>query len=116
MHRYVFNLFLFSIRIHVWHRSDDKRFFHDHPFSFITVVLRGSYTDVSPNGRDLQKTGSIRFRKATHKHYVEVPETGAVTLLFCSPAIRNWGFWIGDKFKRPLKYFDKYGHPPCSEQ
>ena len=115
-YRWVFNFWLFSIRVHHFIRSDDKRYFHDHGWSFITLVLKGSYTDVSPEGEDLLTTGSIRYRKAEHKHYVKVPVGGCWTFLICGPQRRNWGFWIGDKFKRPLKYFHKYGHPPCSEQ
>ena len=117
MYRWALILFGFSIRIHHWIRSDDKRFFHDHPFSFITFVLNGGYTDVSPNGRQELKFGSIYFRKAEHKHYVEVNEGGAWTLLFCNRPRRNWGFWIkSNQFFRPLRYFNKYGHPPCSDK
>lgn len=116
MYRWVFNFWLFAIRIHRWVRSDDKRHFHDHPWGFITIVLKGGYVDVSPDKRDVLSPGSIRYRSAYHKHYVEVPEEGCTTLLITGPPIRNWGFWIGDRFKRPLKYFHKYGHPPCSEQ
>jgi hypothetical protein len=119
-HRWVLNLNRFAIRIHRWHRSDDKRYLHDHPFWFITMVIKGSYTDVSEsNGaiiRDQLKVGSIRFRPALHKHYVDVPKSGATTLLITGPPIRNWGFYVNGKFKRPLKFFDRYGHPPCEEQ
>jgi hypothetical protein len=114
--RTALNLALFSIRVHEWYRSDDKRFFHDHPYWFFTLVLRGSYTDVSPAGRDTLRAGSIRFRRAEHQHYVEVPPAGALTVLLTSPKIREWGFWVRGKFKRPLRYFGKFGHPPCSEQ
>jgi hypothetical protein len=115
-YRWILNLWLFSIRVHQWVRSDDKRYFHDHPWSFITIVLRGSYVDVSPAGRDPLSLGSIRFRKATHQHYVEVPRGGALTLLVTTLPVRHWGFWVKGKFKRPLRYFGKYGHVPCSEQ
>lgn len=71
-YRWTLNLWLFSIRVHRWLRSDDKRYFHDHPWSFITLVLRGSYTDVSESGRDVLRAGSIRFRRAEHRHYVDV--------------------------------------------
>lgn len=35
-----------SLRLHHWLRSDDKRFKHDHPSDFATLVLRGSYQDI----------------------------------------------------------------------
>jgi hypothetical protein len=116
MYRWAIVLFGFSIRLHHWIRSDDKRYFHDHPWGFVLLVLRGGYTDVSPTGEDLVRAGSVRFRSAFHRHYVSVPKGGAWTLLLCCPAFRNWGFWVDGKFKRPLKFFSKYGHSPCDEQ
>lgn len=115
-HRTLLNLGLFSIRLHEWHRSDDKRFMHDHPWHFITLVLRGSYTDVSAAGRDVLTRGSLRYRPAHHAHYVEVPPTGATTIILTSYVVRNWGFWVKGKLVRPLRFFGKFGHPPCSEQ
>jgi hypothetical protein len=115
--RWVLNLGLFSVRVHKWLRSDDKRFFHDHSWWFIVLVLRGGYTDVDSSGnRDEMGQFSIRFRRSTHQHYVEVPEKGCLTLLLCGPPHRNWGFWVKGVFKRPLKYFHRFGHPPCNEQ
>lgn len=115
-YRWILNLGLFSVRVHSWMRSDDKRFFHDHPWHFVTLVLRGSYTDVSEAGRDVLKLGSVRFRRATHRHYVEVPPGGALTVLIATAKTREWGFWVKGALKRPLRYFGKYGHPPCNEQ
>ena len=115
-YRWVFNFHFFAIRVHHFLRSDDKRYMHDHGWSFITCVLKGSYTDVSLDGKDLMKAGSVRYRKATHAHYVDVPDGGCWTVVLSGRSKRKWGFWVDGKFKRPLKYFHKFGHPPCSEQ
>lgn len=45
LRRWVLNFGRFSIRVHHWHRSDDKRAMHDHPWWFWTLVLKGSYED-----------------------------------------------------------------------
>jgi hypothetical protein len=116
MYRWVFNFGLCAIRIHHWVRSDDKRYMHNHPWWFFTFVLKGSYIDVSPKGEDKLTRFSLRFRFAEHQHYVKVPPEGAWTILWTGPPEQNWGFWVNNKFKRPLKYFHKYGHPPCNEQ
>lgn len=118
-YRWVLIFFGFSIRIHKWLRSDDKRYMHDHAWNFRTFVLKGHYYDVSENenGEIVRElVNRTAYRKATHKHYVEIPESGALTILFCSRPYRNWGFWDKGKFRRPLRFFSKYGHPPCSEQ
>lgn len=122
MCRWVFLFFGFGLRIHKWYRSDDKRFFHNHPWWFLTFVLKGGYTDVlldtktNKEHRDNLKLFNIRFRKASHLHYVEVPEGGAITILLTGPSQQNWGFWVKNRILRPLRFFSRYGHPPCSEQ
>lgn len=115
-YRYVFNFGFFAIRIHNWVRSDDKRYFHDHPWWFWTIVLRGSYVDVTKDKRDQLKAGSIRYRPSNHAHYVEVPKGGALTVLLTGPQVKKWGFWVNGKHYRPLRFFSRHGHPPCSEQ
>jgi hypothetical protein len=113
--RWVLDFGAFALRVHRWEASDDTRAFHDHPWWFLTFVLRGSYVDVSARGRDLLRAGSVRFRPAAHKHTVEVLRPGTWTFLVTGPAVRRWGFWIGDKLLKRDKYFAVYGHHPCSE-
>jgi len=134
MHRYMLMLFGFSIRLHIWHRSDDKRYMHDHAIDFLTIVLKGSYTDVSYDPviaeimpeynetRDPMCRWAVRYRKAEHLHYVGNPEDPTVTLLFCGRKRRNWGFLVKNdkhpngKWMRPLRFFSRYGHPGKEEK
>jgi len=124
MRRWVFNFYFFSIRIHQWYRSDDKRYMHNHAFNFLTIVLKGQYIDVTKGKSgldeyDVMDAGSVRYRKANHTHYVYVPnypKHGAITLLFCGRKIQNWGFFVKGKFMRPLRFFIRYGHPSCEER
>lgn len=116
MHRYMINLWLFSIRLHVWHRSDDKRYMHNHAFSFFLIVLKGGYTDVTEKGREKLSVGSVRFREANHLHFVGWPQDPTITLLLCGPKRQNWGFKVNGRIMRPLRYFSRYGHPPADEE
>lgn len=43
MKRWAFITKYFSIRIHHWFTGDDDRYFHDHPWNFICIVIKGSY-------------------------------------------------------------------------
>lgn len=85
---------------------------HDHPWSFVTLVLRGEYRDESwfnpsfearqaspfhipPEGIKLTerlRAGAIRFRPADHLHIVETDEKGCWTLVISGPLSRDWGF------------------------
>lgn len=123
LRRWVAQLGAFSIRVHHFHRSDDARFPHDHPWWFLTLVLRGGYYDVSQGEDgdeiDVLHAGSIRFRPALHRHMVLVDykanPKGCWTIILTGPHLRNWGFWVNGKFKKSNKYFLEHGHHPCEQ-
>ena len=46
--RYTFIFFGYSIRIHHWIKSDDRRFYHDHSSNLLSIVLKGEYDNVVP--------------------------------------------------------------------
>ena len=113
--RWVLNLHFFTVRLHHFHRSDDARAFHDHPWWFMTLVLRGGYTDRSPNGDDHLSAGSLRFRAGSHQHTVITDPGGAWTVLLTGRASQPWGFWVHGKRREANKYFLTYGHHPCDQ-
>lgn len=78
-----------SLRLHHWIRSDDKRFKHDHPADFITLVLKGSYTDLGEGSHERMTPGRIRKRVAEHSHTVAVDPGGCWTLCFFFPDRRR---------------------------
>ena len=112
-HRWIADFGAFTVRLHHWHGSDDARAFHDHPYSFTTVVLWGGYTDVSPAGSDRLRMGSIRRRAAEYRHTVSDAIPGTWTLLFTSGRKRHWSFWVGDRKVSRDRYFKHFGHHAC---
>ncbi len=83
-----FNIYLHNIR-----HSDDDRALHDHPWYNISIILKGSYIEVTPNGRFKRTQGSIIFRKATGAHRLEINSNKSTwTLFITGPIIREWGF------------------------
>ena len=104
----------FSIRLHHWVAPDDDRAKHDHPWDFTTFVLKGGYTDAGPDGDEHLRAPAIRHRTATHQHTVFPDLGGAWTVIVTGPIVRNWGFWVGGKFKKANKYFLSHGHHPCN--
>jgi hypothetical protein len=102
-----------SVRIHHWIGPDDDRACHDHPWWFLTFVLRGAYKDCTPAGAEMLRAPAVRFRPALYQHYV-VPQPSAWTVLVTGPKSRNWGFWPDGKFVKANKWFFSRGHHPCS--
>ena len=113
MRRWVMDFGSFAIRLHRWQASDDVRAYHDHAWWFLTCVLWGSYEDVSPDGSDLLTVGSVRFRRASHKHTVKILRPGTWTLLLTGPTERRWGFWVKGRLWKRDRYFANNGHHPC---
>ena len=110
MHRYYLFLkdrkwFPFNITLHKIVRSDDP-VFHDHPWSYMTIVLKGGYWEHTPifnsDGKIFSEfirwrgPGSIIMRKSNEFHWLEMdPEVGpATTLFFMGPQVREWGFMV----------------------
>lgn len=103
-----------SVRLHHWLGPDDDRAYHDHPWWFVTLVLHGGYRDDSPEGVDELHAGSVRFRRALHRHTVIPHSGGAWTLMITGRKMRSWGFWRNGKFFKANKWFLRFGHHPCN--
>lgn len=110
--RWVFETPAFSIRVHKWISHDDPRYKHDHAWDFITFVLKGGYVDVGDK-EDHLKRFSLRYRRSSHIHTVYPDDGGCWTILLTGPIVRQYGFWIGERFRRASKFFYIYGHHPC---
>lgn len=118
MVRWVFETPWFSVRLHHFLRPDDMRHLHDHPWWFVTLLLKGSYRDVTEiNGRrcatDELRPGSIRFRPAHHAHAVDTE--GCWSIVVTGRIGRRWGFWDSGVFRPVADYFRRYGYAPCED-
>jgi hypothetical protein len=93
---------LFGSRVHHILRSDEGRDFHDHPWPYLTIILRGGYWEVTPDffdGQVIGETrrwhgpGSVLLRGARSWHRLELPEGATAWTLFCTgPKVQHWGF------------------------
>lgn len=95
-----------GIRIHRIMRSDRGRDLHDHPWTNISIVLRGGYWEILPiyQGQDphfdahaykriWRGPGSIVIRRAGTRHRLEVQQgRSAWSLFIMGPWQRDWGF------------------------
>ncbi len=109
LYRWMLILLGFSVRLHHWVRSDDRRFFHDHASDFVSIILKGRYRNVTPNGTFEAQAGSVWRSDALRRHYLDIPREGAWTLLLCGRPYHKWGFYVNGHRWRPLRYFSKYG-------
>jgi hypothetical protein len=98
---------LFGVFVHKLCRSDHDRALHDHPWGFISLVLKSGYREEHfthyrktwagewpETVYRRNKPGMFLFRPATWRHRVIIDGKPAWTLVFVGPRRRRWGFWI----------------------
>jgi hypothetical protein len=114
LYRWSLILFGYSVRLHHWIKSDDRRFFHDHSCDIISMVIKGYYYNVMMGDTN----NIVKYRvnawkpmrmKATQRHYLDIPKGGAWTIILCGRPYKKWGFYVNGHMWRPLRYFHKYG-------
>lgn len=112
MHRYYLFLkdrkfFPFNVTLHKIVKSDDP-IMHDHPWSYMTIILKGGYYEHTPvfnsDGKKITEIsrwrgpGSIIKRRADEYHWLELDcEKPALTLFFMGKQQRDWGFLTSTK-------------------
>lgn len=107
LERWVCGLGLFAVRLHHFFRSDEDDL-HDHPWPFVTLVLKGGYLDVTEDGGEPMSPGTIRYRPALHKH--RVVTDGCWTLVLSARKQRDWGFYVHDGWLAAREYFKLFGN------
>lgn len=83
----------FNVYLHRFLRSDDDRALHDHPWVNLSILLRGSYIEVSPTARRMRRPLRPVARGPRSLHRVELINGARVwTLFITGPKVRTWGF------------------------
>lgn len=85
----------FNLYLHEILRSDADACFHDHPWWFWTLILRGGYVEHLPKGSFLRRPGRLYFRPARWAHRLDLHRP-AWTLVLTGPRRRRWGFHTRD--------------------
>lgn len=122
-----------NVYLHQFLRSDDDRALHDHPWWFVSLILKGEYAEITEGGWTLRRAGSIAFRRAQWRHRVQLMEeltvgdlgNGGGPIIRCLPCwtlivtgrrSRSWGFWCRNR--PPEQQFvpwREFGDAGCGE-
>lgn len=82
-----------NVYLHKILEPDDKRAFHDHPWDNTSLIIKGHYREITPNGEYIREAGEVIHRKATDLHRLETIDSEPIISLFITgPVIREWGF------------------------
>lgn len=98
--RYIlFRCAAWGVYVHHLLRSDEERALHDHPWPFVSIVLRGGYAEIHDQTLDKRpvrvwhKPGSVLVRPAEWRHRFKVYRP-AWTLVLVGRRVRRWGFHL----------------------
>lgn len=96
---------LFGIYLHRIYLADVEYDPHDHPWKFLSVILRGGYreriwldlADLDAQCLRLRQRFSVHRFPLHQAHKIEHLEPGTVTLLLRGRHRKGWGFWTADQ-------------------
>lgn len=117
----------FAICVHWINKPDAELHLHDHPVSFLSLILRGGYKELRTTDKLMYKSGPRSNHPAspvevyTRNWYNKIKASGfdrhriievkpsTVTLCFMGPKKREWGFhteegWVYWKDYNKAKY------------
>ncbi len=92
---------LCRVVIHRFWKGDTDSAWHDHPWPWSSLILKGGYWEHRPHKKTKKDTrtwrgkGSFTFRKATDLHYIEMDQNHKevwTMFVMWTPPLRDWGF------------------------
>lgn len=90
----IFSCPCFGIYLHKWFKPDPRRTPHSHPWSFVSIILRGAYMeDRLLRRRSVRHINWINFVSRKRYHNVVKVEPGTLSLMLVGRDHGSWGYW-----------------------
>lgn len=109
----------FAICLHWILKPDPEPHLHDHPVTFLSLILRGGYTETRAESCCLLEHCTICECEITHcwfnfiraeprdRHTIVAVKPGTLTLCFMGPKRREWGFHTSEGWVYWKDYYAK---------
>jgi hypothetical protein len=107
----------FGIYLHRIRTPDSDRWMHNHPFDFISIVLRGGYAEVvagdAPNAVFGEQEVRVHDKWSVHRmdrmhfHEIKTVHPNTWTLVLVGPRVQDWGFATDEGFVPHAEYFEQ---------
>lgn len=113
-----------NLYLHHFQSSDDDRALHNHPWWFVSWIIKGSYIEHTPGGTAKRRRWSVAFRPAEWRHRIQLSrglqevgvddqtstggplvrywknvEIPVWTVILTGPRKHSWGFSCPQGFK-----------------
>lgn len=109
----------FGVMLHRIFREDNQRDLHDHPWNFLSIILRGWYSESFQRQGESAVSFTSRhwwnYKRAEDRHSIRtVGRVPTWTLVFTGRRRRTWGFWVTDTDWKEVR--DTVYEPSTSER
>ncbi len=86
----------------------DPDHLHDHPWWYATLILKGGYWEVTPEGKFWRGPGHFRISSPESLHRLEIPEDNTSWSLFLrGRKTREWGFIKDQQWVHHREYLEQ---------
>lgn len=111
----------FAIYLHKFHRSDDDRDQHNHPWDVsAALILAGGYREERGNATRLFRPGDINVIWGDDFHRVDLLDShaGSWSLFVAGRRVQEWGFRdaLSGRFIRWMDYLSTMPRPDLEDQ
>lgn len=94
---HVFKTPWFAVCLHWIRKPDRDPWLHDHPVSFLSLILRGGYAELRAKDGDVEhrvhKWYNVVRASRTDRHRIVFCRKNTLTLCLMGPKTQEWGFY-----------------------
>lgn len=104
----------FGVYVHRMDGPDPRSTLHDHPWSFLSLILRGGYTEHYAPGLDAD-TGKVGWMRSWGRgtlHRLRAEDAHAILQLLRFP---TWTLLVVGRRRRTWGYWDEHGWTPFDQ-
>ena len=94
----------FGVYLHKWDLPDPRPTLHNHPWNFLSLILKGGYTQKTLDGVDRVRWFNFVGRK--NFHAVTDVKKGTLSLMIVGKTHQDWGYQTENGYVE----FDKHPH------
>lgn len=101
----------FAVVLHFMKGPDPEPFMHDHPVSFLSIILRGGYVEKRGWFGEYVWRRWFNLVRCTDQHTIVEIWGKPITLCLMGPKVQEWGFFDRENTKMGWKEYNrgKYG-------
>lgn len=88
----------FNCYLHKIYEGDQDKHLHSHPWTFLGIILKGSYLEETQEGMNLKSFGSIGYGGRRYFHKIKKVLSPVTSVFFTGKKTYDWGYMTSEGF------------------